>query len=249
MPGFRNESAVTFKVTQSDTLLGPCSFGQFLTGVSGCIHRLPSSTMHTYVLLTSLCSMWFVPSSVLSMQCKVTQYAWPLKAPHSCCDKCPPGKHMIWRSPTDCEMECGLCTGDRYADSSNVEMTCDVCRMCDKPNMEYESKCQTSRNAVCRCKAGYKCTDEACAQCLHIPGAVKSSATDAKGYLVEILPLCAVIAVTVFVLVFAFVRWIRSKHGYYSKDKRPALPPSTEEAEVCKPVQEMCGKCEQTLEV
>ncbi|XP_061669340.1 tumor necrosis factor receptor superfamily member 5-like, partial [Syngnathoides biaculeatus] len=231
------------------------------------------SKMHTYLVLTSLCSLWFLAPSVLSMQCKDRQYAWPVKAPHSCCDKCPPGQHMIRRSPTACDIECGLCTGDRYTDSYNVQMTCDVCRMCDKSNMEYESTCHTSRNAVCRCEAGYKCTDEACTECLRVPGTVKSSTTanlspechgcpkpgadlvdpddvraDAKHNLVEILPVCAVIAVVVALLVMAFRQWIRPKNCSNSEDTPTAVLLSTEEKEACKPVQEMCGKCEQTVE-
>ncbi|XP_077382171.1 tumor necrosis factor receptor superfamily member 5 [Festucalex cinctus] len=201
------------------------------------------------LLLTSLCNLCLY-SSVLSLQCENSQYAWPVNAPQRCCDKCPPGEHMIRRSQTTCEIECGRCTGERYTDSYNVEMSCDVCTTCDKPNMEYESPCRISQNAVCRCHVGYECTDEACTQCLHVPGTVKSGTTDAKWYLVEALPVCAVLAIVVFLLVLLFQSWLRSKRGYHSEVKLAAgLPGTEEEVAVCKPVQEVCGKCEQSVEV
>ncbi|XP_077431377.1 tumor necrosis factor receptor superfamily member 5 [Vanacampus margaritifer] len=199
------------------------------------------------LLLTSLCSLCLY-SSALSLQCKNSEYAWPVKAPQRCCDKCPPGEHMIRRSRTTCQIECGHCTGQRYTDSYNVEMSCDVCAMCDKPNMEYESPCRSSQNALCRCQAGYECADEACTQCLHIPGTVKSGTTDAKWYLVEALPVC-VFLVAVVLLVLPFRSWLRSKHGCSEVKRVSGLLGTEEEMAQCKPVQEVCGKCEQSVAV
>nr|XP_057909669.1 tumor necrosis factor receptor superfamily member 5 isoform X2 [Doryrhamphus excisus] len=168
--------------------------------------------------------------------CNHSQYPWPVKAPQLCCDKCPPGQHMIQRSSSSCAINCEPCTGYRYSDSYNVEMSCNVCRMCDKPNMEYESPCQKSSNAVCRCIEGYTCVDQECTGCFHVPGTIKSNTTDAVGYLVAIVLLCAVITVIVF------LRCVRSKHV-------AVMRCTDQEEEACKPVQEMCGKCDRTGEV
>ncbi|XP_054638535.1 CD27 antigen [Dunckerocampus dactyliophorus] len=194
-------------------------------------------TLHCFLLM-----FLFLYCSVLTMQCNDSQYTWPVKAPRLCCDKCPPGQHMIRRSQSTCAINCEPCTGMRYSDSYNVEMSCNICRMCDKPNMEYESDCQPSCNAVCRCIEGYKCTDQECTRCLRVPGTVKSDTTAAVGYLVVIVLLCAVIPAIVFTKVTHFLRCVRSEHV-------AVIPCTDEEEEACKPVQEMCGKCDRTFEV
>ncbi|XP_051921297.1 tumor necrosis factor receptor superfamily member 6 isoform X1 [Hippocampus zosterae] len=197
------------------------------------------------LLFASFCRLYLL-SCALSMQCKDSQYAWPVKAPQRCCDKCPPGEHMIRRSRTGCQIACGRCTGERYTDSYNVEMSCNVCVTCDKPNMEYESHCRNSQNAVCRCQVGYECTDEACAACGRAPGTVEPSTTDPKWYLLKILPVCVVlvIIVVIFLLVLPLLGRIRSKHGFYSVEVK-AIRGMPEDEEMRKPVQEVCGKCEQ----
>lgn len=37
---------------------------------------------------------------------------------------------MLKRSTTTCEIKCAPCTGDRYTESDNVEMSCNICTTC-----------------------------------------------------------------------------------------------------------------------
>ncbi|XP_053700154.1 tumor necrosis factor receptor superfamily member 23 [Synchiropus splendidus] len=106
------------------------------------------------------------PPSVSSLTCLPNQYLWPQKSPSLCCDKCPPGQRMLRRSETTCLIQCEACTTGLYTDKYNTEMSCSVCRRCNKPNMEYGSQCSSTRGAVCTCKHGHKCKDPSCSWCV-----------------------------------------------------------------------------------
>ncbi|XP_053182471.1 tumor necrosis factor receptor superfamily member 6 [Scomber japonicus] len=182
-----------------------------------------------------------------------------------CCNSCPPGKHMVRRSRVECEIECQSCTDGRYNDIYNVKLRCNICENCNKSNMEYKTSCSVTRNAVCRCKAGFRCSDQQCTECIPVPTtkpttafkpfastprmAPPSSVKDSMWYLVIITLLLVVIALAVTKLK-PFLRWIRSKEGYLLAEKITARPETTTEDEgVSKPVQEMCGKCDQPIDV
>lgn len=105
-------------------------------------------------------------SPMLSIQCNQTQYPWPVDNPLSCCNRCQPGEYMMRRAFKSCEITCQACPENFYSDNYNVEMACNLCLNCTKPNMEFESKCNPAHPAVCRCKAGFKCKDQPCTQCV-----------------------------------------------------------------------------------
>ncbi|XP_072317614.1 CD27 antigen-like [Eucyclogobius newberryi] len=81
---------------------------------------------------------------------------------------CPPGQYMKIRDKKTCRIDCQPCTGQRYTDAYNLG-TCKICDACSKENMEIVSQCNATRNAVCRCKAGFACENEACDYCTAIP--------------------------------------------------------------------------------
>ncbi|XP_010741751.2 CD27 antigen [Larimichthys crocea] len=210
-------------------------------------------------------------SPVLSIECNETQYEWPVGKPQFCCEKCKPGQYLHRRNNKVCDKECKPCINDRYSDTHNVDMYCGICDTCTKPNMEYKSRCNATHNAVCSCKAGYKCKDQNCKECLLVPTTTESSTTlppsttalksttlptasttptplrDTAWFLVIIVLLCIGFAFFVVTNIEPFLRWIRTKHGYFLA--KPAAPVHSEVEEVSKPVQEVCGKCEQPLEV
>ncbi|KAM8870393.1 tumor necrosis factor receptor superfamily member 1B isoform 2-T4 [Spinachia spinachia] len=184
-----------------------------------------------------------------------------MDAAQLCCNKCPPGEHMVRRPPSTCGIECQPCIGLRYSDTYNEEMGCEICENCNKSNMEYYSPCSTTRNAVCRCKAGYRCRDDLCKQCVPIPstkptlpppttGAVTTLLTtsqpvkDTVWFLVIIALLCGGITMAAAAKIKPLLLWIKSKHGYVSaKDPQP-VSPCFEDEEVSTPIQEVLGKCE-----
>ncbi|XP_026173352.1 CD27 antigen [Mastacembelus armatus] len=218
------------------------------------------------IAFTVLGSLSFL-SSVLSIQCNQTQYPWPVEKYNLCCNMCPPGKHMARRDENVCKIDCGHCPVDRYTDSYNVEMSCNICKNCNKTNMEYKSQCNRTHNAVCRCKNGYRCKDQPCTQCVPLPATTKPTilpstiaATpdiptssqpirDTVWFLVIIALLCAGFALVVVTKIKPFLRWIRAKQGYFLTEKPALGPPCSEDEEVSKPVQEVCGKCDQPIDV
>ncbi|XP_028436847.1 tumor necrosis factor receptor superfamily member 6 isoform X1 [Perca flavescens] len=218
-----------------------------------------SSTMQPlrFFAFTFLVGLSFL-SVVLSIDCNERQYEWPVEQPKLCCDKCPPGKHVVRRSITTCEIECESCTTNLFNEKYNVQQTCEFCENCDKKNMEYISHCNVTHNAVCRCKDGYKCKDQSCKQCVPIspfttkptlppsttalkPGAYH---TDTVWFLVIIAILCAGIALVVVTKIKPFLHWIKAKHGYLLAKESVPVPPFSEDEEVSKPVQEVRGKCD-----
>ncbi|XP_041798030.1 CD27 antigen isoform X2 [Chelmon rostratus] len=201
-----------------------------------------------------LCSL-SVFSPVLS-ECNETQYAWPVEDSKYCCNKCPPGRHLVRRFD-HCQAQCDPCPRNQYRDTYNVEMTCKFCGTCNRPNMEYKSHCNGTHNVVCKCKAGYECEDQSCGQCVPIlsttnptlpsTSALKSSTLTTLGrphkslrdtiWLIIGL-LSAVIAFFVGTKISPFLRWIKSKHGYLLTETCAPVPPCSEDEEVSKPVQE-----------
>ncbi|XP_034029544.1 CD27 antigen [Thalassophryne amazonica] len=218
-------------------------------------------------------------SSVISIQCSKTQYSWPANEDKLCCEKCPPGKRMRVRKPDSCVIDCVPCAKDQYTNDHNVETSCDVCENCNKQNMEYESYCNTTHNAVCRCKPGYTCTDQQCTWCTPVLTTTTRKATtpplttvfkkdtlptfciltgttalepvtdNTTWFLVITALLCAGIALILVTKLKSFLRWIRSKHGYFLPEKTVPGSPHTEEENVSTPIQEMCGKCDQPINI
>lgn len=112
----------------------------------------------SYFAFTILCSLSF-PPSLLSLQCKETQYGWPEEKPQLCCDMCKPGKMtssqldgfhnfdaktLIWivsmcisgeylkKRRDRCQTECAPCEGKRYTNHYNVQLSCEFCKVCNR---------------------------------------------------------------------------------------------------------------------
>ncbi|XP_062256041.1 CD27 antigen [Platichthys flesus] len=218
-----------------------------------------------YVALLFLCSLPFL-SSVFPLQCSRKEYRWPVTDSKVCCKMCPPGEHMKRRD--QCDIVCEPCPELRYSDNYNVESSCTICSMCTRDNMEYKSKCNPTHDAVCSCKTGFSCKDKACTQCVPIPVTAKPtlppSTTISKTeevttfkpnkpiaetvwFLVIIALLCIGIALVVITKIKPLLRWIRSKDSFFFTDK-PEQSYSEDDSE-CTPVQEVCGECDQPIDV
>ncbi|XP_037309345.2 tumor necrosis factor receptor superfamily member 14 isoform X2 [Pungitius pungitius] len=208
-----------------------------------------SSTMKPDVFVFTLLFSPYFLSPVCPINCNETQYDWPMDGPQLCCNKCPPGEHMVRRPVITCGIECRPCPGALYIDTYNVEMSCEICQKCDKPHMEYSSLCSTTRNAVCKCKAGYRCIDASCKECEAMPSTTTkptlppSTTGDITTQLEPSQPVNGITMVAV-AKIKPFLLWIKSKHGYVlAKDPQPASRCSEDE-EVSAPIQEVLGKCE-----
>ncbi|KAM9310603.1 uncharacterized protein KZ484_026462 [Pholidichthys leucotaenia] len=213
------------------------------------------------------------------LSCNDRQYNWKSSGREACCDRCPPGQYMMRRSSSSCYIECKPCHGPRYTDKYNVAMSCDICHRCNHLSMELVSNCNATHNTVCKCKAGYTCSDKECKECVLIPtpspsttdavvshqphhnttavqscrteGAADMSAVvlttllpdkpikDAVWFLVIIGLLCGGIALVIVTKIKPFLHWVTSYPGYFLVGKDTTQPP----------VQEVCGKCDQHIEV
>ncbi|KAI3361142.1 hypothetical protein L3Q82_013338 [Scortum barcoo] len=186
-----------------------------------------------YYAFIFLCPLFFLPH-VLSLQCSKIQYEWPIDKPSLCCNMCPPGDYLVRRPPDKCGPECQRCTEGRYTDTHNVHLYCELCHSCNKPNMEYESQCNGTHNAVCRCKAGYRCNDQPCKECVPIPPTTTSTPPPST---------TALKAPTFTTLQAPF------KPGYFLAGQPTPTPTCSEDEDVSTPVQEVCGKCDQPIDV
>ncbi|XP_013868036.1 tumor necrosis factor receptor superfamily member 6 [Austrofundulus limnaeus] len=173
---------------------------------------------------------------------------------------------MESRSRTSCDIKCEPCTGDRYTKVYNVDMSCNVCDTCNKPNFETKTNCTSTSNTVCRCKTGFKCKDKSCSKCVPIPTPTPIRTTlppattaisrapvkpnkETVWFLVIIALLCAAIGVVVLTKLKRVLHCIMSNHGYFMAEKTSTETSSTEDEDVSKPVQEVCGKCDQPIDV
>ncbi|XP_014901628.1 tumor necrosis factor receptor superfamily member 6 [Poecilia latipinna] len=228
--------------------------------------------VHLYYLAFSL--LWSLPvfSSGLVIQCKDGEYEWPILEPTLCCKKCPPGHRYISRSDKTCEITCEPCDENRYSDNFNLERNCNVCDVCKKANFEVASNCTTTKNTVCKCRAGYRCKDKSCTFCEPVPTTTQpttppsttvagSTSTtkitvppnnkirDTQWFLVIIALLCAGIALVVMTKIKPILHWIRSNHGYFLPEKTVTATLCAVEDDVSKPVQEVCGKCDHCIDL
>ncbi|XP_005731970.1 CD27 antigen [Pundamilia nyererei] len=214
-------------------------------------------------ILPLLCFLPLLSSNPVKPTCSPTQYSWPYISPTFCCEKCPAGEFMARRSQTNCDHKCEPCEAGKYTAGYNTAMNCEFCNSCSKPNMEVKTECSATHNTVCTCKAGYKCKDQDCNECVStVKPTVPPSTTvatpdvtttrlatkpiaDTVWFLVIIALLCTGIALVVVTKIKPFLVWIRFTHGYFLAEK-PATQPACDE-EVSKPVQEVCGKCDQPM--
>uniref|UniRef100_UPI0037E707A7 tumor necrosis factor receptor superfamily member 5-like n=1 Tax=Semicossyphus pulcher TaxID=241346 RepID=UPI0037E707A7 len=250
----------------------------FYSPVQSCTQRVPghifvtfSTTMPTlrYLPLPLLCSLSLL-SAVLSLQCNSSQYIWPRGHDTLCCDMCPAGNRLFWRSSINCDKECVPCTTGQFADTSTVELSCSFCQKCNQQKMEYKSQCASTHDAVCGCEAGYRCKDEHCSECVKIqtattptsPTTLPPSTTDPKPAFPTTvraspkpstdtvwLPVVILVLSAVVICVGASLHWVRTKLGYYLIKKPASVVTYSEDEEVSKPIQEVCGKCDQLLDV
>ncbi|XP_008429870.2 tumor necrosis factor receptor superfamily member 6 [Poecilia reticulata] len=228
--------------------------------------------LHLCYLTFSL--LWNLPffSSGLKIQCKDGEYKWPIRNPTTCCTMCPPGHRYIRRTEIACEIKCEPCDENRYADNFNLDANCNVCDVCKKANFEVASNCTPTQNTVCKCRAGYRCTDGSCTFCEPVPtttqpttppsttvaGSTSTTKTtvppnnkirDTQWFLVIIALLCAGIALVVMTKIKPILHWIRSNHGYFLPEKTVTATLRAVEDDVSKPVQEVCGKCDHCIDL
>ncbi|XP_030606173.1 tumor necrosis factor receptor superfamily member 5 isoform X2 [Archocentrus centrarchus] len=232
------------------------------------LHSLTHCSLHDcsapmQLLCYFIISVLYIPPALSSVTCSDKQYPWPILTPGLCCEKCPPGYHLGSRTQNSCDRECQPCKGDRFTDSYNTAMSCSFCKSCDNPNMEVKTKCNTTHDTVCTCKAGYQCKNQDCQECVVIPTTTKPTVPpsttvarpgvatthlppkqigDTAWFLVIIALLCTGIVLVFMTKIKPFLLWIKSKHGYFLAEK--SQPPCAGVEVVSKPIQEMCGKCE-----
>ncbi|XP_041843106.1 tumor necrosis factor receptor superfamily member 23 [Melanotaenia boesemani] len=228
-----------------------------------------SSTMRPlyYFTFSLLCSLSLL-SSGITLKCNDMQYPWPLQHSKFCCDKCPPGQYMVRRPEDKCGTQCEPCIGDRFIHTYNVEQDCSVCDTCSKLYMELKSSCNATHNTQCKCKAGFKCSDESCTNCEPMPTTIKpilppsttaskignlttpkptpEPVKDSVWFLVIVALLCLGIALVMVTKIKPFLFWIRFNHGYFLTEKCAEAPCAEV---VSQPVQEVCGKCDQRIDV
>ncbi|XP_008320982.2 CD27 antigen isoform X2 [Cynoglossus semilaevis] len=207
------------------------------------LHLIFCSRMQTrYVWFTLLCCLPFLCAE-LSLQCSPSQYAWPSESPRFCCEMCKPGTYMQARLENTCGTKCGNCSENLYSDSYNIDLWCKRCEECDNLTTEYVSHCNGTHNAVCRCKAGYRCKDNRrCTVCVldpHTTTEPPTTTTDTVWFLVVTALLCSVTALFVITKLKPFLHWIRSRR----------VLQCPKDDDVSKPVQEVCGKCDQPIDI
>lgn len=85
------------------------------------------------------------------------------KAQDGCCILCQPGYLLTQKCGT-----CKPCPSKGYTEEPNNRPYCDHCNRCEGI-FRYKERCSSTRNAVCTCIPGKRCTDEKCSQCINEP--------------------------------------------------------------------------------
>uniref|UniRef100_A0A8C4X493 Tumor necrosis factor receptor superfamily member 6 n=1 Tax=Erpetoichthys calabaricus TaxID=27687 RepID=A0A8C4X493_ERPCA len=84
-----------------------------------------------------------------------------------CCQMCPEGTHVV----SDCEKDhsiptCKKCTDETFTNHKNYLRQCGPCAICDlQLDLVEESKCEATRDRICRCKKGWYCVNSVCNHC------------------------------------------------------------------------------------
>ncbi|KAF6735186.1 Tumor necrosis factor receptor superfamily member 5 [Oryzias melastigma] len=137
--------------------------------------------------------------------------------------------------------------------------------------MSYKPKCNSSHGTMCKCNPGYRCQDKVCTLCVLAthdkkppsppstpvsktagptpPEKAPKQVGDTVFPLVIISLLCIGIALLAVAKMKPFLQWIRSHTVYIVTDNPAEKPLRTEDEDMPKPVQEVCGKCDQCIDI
>ncbi|KAJ0066354.1 hypothetical protein NL108_011144 [Boleophthalmus pectinirostris] len=201
------------------------------------------------------------------LQCNSTQYSRPSKNPTFCCNMCKPGTYMEKRDENTCHIQCVNCTGRRYADTYQAS-SCKRCSDCETDNMELDSPCNSTHDTSCKCKAGFKCRDSTCTDCIKSTSTTTPSTILRRTTVVPTKPIQDTVWFTIIIclLCFAIILGIVTKskpllnwfsHSKQYCKKNLSVPATVfmhdeeeeEDEEASTPVQEMFSKFDQPIEV
>ncbi|XP_050988114.1 tumor necrosis factor receptor superfamily member 3 isoform X3 [Labeo rohita] len=195
-----------------------------------------------------------------------------------CCDKCQPGQYVTQKcTAKQSKTVCETCKDGYYMDDYNGSYNfCKHCTKCTKDHMRTKEVCTATRDTVCDCDKGYRCSDSICQACEKIPVSTTLSTTPPhstplkqNNFTKTVQPIndnvwisvslcyacvCVCVLLTCFILISRHARpcgWIMSAStGFCRSDKsNSGSSQCTEEEEVPMPVQEMCGTDEKLEDV
>ncbi|XP_054473686.1 tumor necrosis factor receptor superfamily member 5-like [Anoplopoma fimbria] len=78
-----------------------------------------------------------------------------------CCDLCHPGTYMKGFC-SEKPSVCIPCEEGHFSDKYNMFDRCHECRSCQQ---DYAKKCTTTTDAICSCRSGFLCSNNACSKC------------------------------------------------------------------------------------
>ncbi|KAI7807039.1 putative CD27 antigen, partial [Triplophysa rosa] len=218
-------------------------------------HLLPllSRLIHIFTMLTLL-SIFLPLSHVLSLgQSLNCNERIEYKEGNRCCKKCPPGELMAQRCSGQSDTKCVPCSNGYYNDDYNNDfLQCKLCKGCYKEHMKVERNCTLTRDAVCTCEDGFRCSDSSCETCVKVqtPVTTKPPATTDNMWISVSLCfacVCVCALLTCFLLIsrhgWPCKRIMSASAAFCSSEKRGSkCSECTEEEEVPMPVQEVCEK-------
>ncbi|XP_050988112.1 tumor necrosis factor receptor superfamily member 3 isoform X2 [Labeo rohita] len=96
-----------------------------------------------------------------------------------CCDKCQPGQYVTQKcTAKQSKTVCETCKDGYYMDDYNGSYNfCKHCTKCTKDHMRTKEVCTATRDTVCDCDKGYRCSDSICQACEKIPVSTTLSTT------------------------------------------------------------------------
>ncbi|XP_076010765.1 uncharacterized protein LOC143003890 isoform X2 [Genypterus blacodes] len=183
--------------------------------------------------------------------------------PHTCtnlCEKCRPGwftdSYNAALKCTRCkicdnrenlvlQLECNVTHDTVCRCQPGYRCTgqpCDVCQLIPTPTPTPTQTTPTPRHRPNTSTAASK---PVTLSTLGIP--TEPSRENNSWLVVIIVVLCATVLLMVVLKVRPLLDWIRSKHGCFFREK--IAIPATEEDSVSKPIQEVCRKCDQPIDV
>ncbi|XP_056090854.1 tumor necrosis factor receptor superfamily member 6 [Rhinichthys klamathensis goyatoka] len=151
-------------------------------------------------------------------------------------------------------------------DVYNDNFDCHHCTTCTNEHMKYKKNCTTTRDAVCTCDEGYRCSDSNCENCVKVqtytpsprPAFTATAPHTQNNVWISVslcfVCVCVCVLFTCFLLISRHARtcgWIMSAStGFWSSKKsNSGSSQCTEEEEVPMPVQEVCGKTEKLEDI
>ncbi|TRY82521.1 hypothetical protein DNTS_013831 [Danionella cerebrum] len=126
-----------------------------------------------------------------------------------CCTRCKPGNRLVKRCGEEPEKLCTPCDPGMYV--TKIDNRCYRCTQCTGIQITVKP-CTGSSDAVCGCKAGFRCGDDKCSFCVTECKKGEEPTSDQQADMPPVLFAVGIAGLAVFCVVVSMVAFVKGRN-------------------------------------